>query len=442
MRFTPASSRVVGRVAQAMRIGTVLALLALAPVSASAATITAPSGAGATSPATSPATSQPRPALVEDRHPFGIGAGSAGTPYIAAGVSTWLGAESVTIFGQLVNSSAAWLDYPLVHVGLFDATDHLLDTAEYATGEIVAPGNVMPYRIDWAIPLGFDHAAPIDGTFNRNIYAYPTGGVSLARGVAFTDGAGRHEVGVATNGSSVDIDDVTVSATLLDAQGTVLVAAYSSFVPAMGPGQQAAYEVIIPDHYAGAVRAVIALRATSTSGDVYDWANVLGDLYGSSVRTDILWLADARITAGCATNAYCPAASVTRGEMASFLARALNLPPSATDYFTDDNGTTHENNINRVAKAHITSGCGELIYCPNAPVSRGQMASFLARALGLTAGATTDYFTDDNGTTHEQNINRLRFAGITMGCTATTYCPAANVTRGQMAAFLHRAFGP
>jgi hypothetical protein len=66
------------------------------------------------------------------------------------------------------------------------------------------------------------------------------------------------------------------------------------------------------------------------------------------------------------------------------------------------------------------------------------MATFLARALDLPA-TTTDYFTDDTGTTHEANINRVAAAGITKGCSPTTYCPAANVTRGQMAAFLHRA---
>jgi len=93
-----------------------------------------------------------------------------------------------------------------------------------------------------------------------------------------------------------------------------------------------------------------------------------------------------------------------------------------------------------VAAAGITSGCAPNKYCPDDPVSRGQMASFLVRALGLTAGAGVDAFTDDDGTTHEANINRLRYAGLTSGCTPTTYCPNADVTRGQMAAFLHRAF--
>ncbi|CAN5548627.1 MAG: S-layer homology domain-containing protein [Chloroflexi bacterium] len=57
--------------------------------------------------------------------------------------------------------------------------------------------------------------------------------------------------------------------------------------------------------------------------------------------------------------------------------------------------------------------------------------------------ASRDYFTDDNSNKHESAINRLREAGITFGCggVATTFCPDGSVTRGQMAAFLHRALG-
>ena len=58
---------------------------------------------------------------------------------------------------------------------------------------------------------------------------------------------------------------------------------------------------------------------------------------------------------------------VTRGAMASFLARAFALAPTATDYFSDDNGTTHESNINKVAAAGITTGCTPTTYCPHRP---------------------------------------------------------------------------
>ena len=67
------------------------------------------------------------------------------------------------------------------------------------------------------------------------------------------------------------------------------------------------------------------------------------------------------------------------------------------------------------------------------------MASFLARAIHLPA-TSKDFFTDDDASQPRGNINRLAAADITRGCTATTFCPKAAVSRGQMAAFLHRAF--
>ncbi len=69
------------------------------------------------------------------------------------------------------------------------------------------------------------------------------------------------------------------------------------------------------------------------------------------------------------------------------------------------------------------------------------MAAFLHRALpGLPVGATTE-FTDDNGSTFEADIEWLAATGVTKGCSATgpKFCPNDPVTRGQMAAFLHRA---
>ena len=126
--------------------------------------------------------------------------------------------------------------------------------------------------------------------------------------------------------------------------------------------------------------------------------------------------------------------------MATFLARALNLPPGSQDYFTDDNGSSHETNINALRRARITQGCNSegTRYCPDQPVTRAQMATFLARALVLPA-AEQDYFTDDNGSSYEANINALRRAGITRGCDTALYCPDRPVTRAQMATFLARA---
>lgn len=70
------------------------------------------------------------------------------------------------------------------------------------------------------------------------------------------------------------------------------------------------------------------------------------------------------------------------------------------------------------------------------------MAAFLARAYALP-GSATDYFVDDSSSQFEAAINKIASSGITLGCNPPTndrFCPGDHVTRGQMAAFLKRAF--
>jgi spore germination protein YaaH len=162
------------------------------------------------------------------------------------------------------------------------------------------------------------------------------------------------------------------------------------------------------------------------------------DIRDSKFALDIVWLAEEGITSGCTETAFCPKGAVTRGQMASFLSRFLELPAASTDYFDDDDDNKHEANINRLAAAGITFGCGERRFCPDGIVLRDQMASFLSRALDLPA-SPTDHFGDDDGNRHEANINRLAASGITSGCGTDRYCPKGVVVREQMAAFLHRA---
>jgi parallel beta helix pectate lyase-like protein/S-layer family protein len=170
------------------------------------------------------------------------------------------------------------------------------------------------------------------------------------------------------------------------------------------------------------------------------WANGFVDIANSIFKDDIIWLANSGITSGCGGDYFCPDASVSRGQMAAFLSRALNLPGTSANYFDDDDGSLFEAEINRIAAAGITTGCDVRAYCPNDRVKRDQMASFLVRALDLPPTGN-DYFTDDTGNIHQANINALRASGITTGCASGLYCPKLFVSRGQMAAFLHRAFG-
>lgn len=166
------------------------------------------------------------------------------------------------------------------------------------------------------------------------------------------------------------------------------------------------------------------------------------DTSGSPFAADIDWAYHNGITGGCTTTRFCPKSVVTREQMASFLDRMFAFPSTTRDFFSDDNDSQHEASINQLAAAGVTGGCATGRYCPKAGVTREQMASFIARAAGLTVGAGRNYFYDDNGRPHESNIDKLAAAGIGSGCGTWRFCPGASVTREQMTAFLHRVVAP
>ncbi len=115
----------------------------------------------------------------------------------------------------------------------------------------------------------------------------------------------------------------------------------------------------------------------------------------------------------------------------------------ASGFFSDDDNSVHERSIEAIADEGITVGCNPPVndrFCPEDSVSRGQMATFLVRALGLPAAASS--FVDTADSVHEANIGALAAAGITQGCNPPVndrFCPGQAVTRAQMATFLTRA---
>ena len=173
------------------------------------------------------------------------------------------------------------------------------------------------------------------------------------------------------------------------------------------------------------------------------------DIDADSVHSDaISAIAAAGITSGCSATPvrFCPDRPVTRAEMATFLARALDLqPPEQSAGFVDiDADSVHSDAISAIAAAGITSGCSAtpVRFCPDRPVTRAEMATFLARALDLQPPEQSAGFVDiDADSVHSDAISAIAAAGITSGCSATPvrFCPDRPVTRAEMATFLARA---
>ncbi|MEO8356269.1 MAG: S-layer homology domain-containing protein, partial [Chloroflexota bacterium] len=165
------------------------------------------------------------------------------------------------------------------------------------------------------------------------------------------------------------------------------------------------------------------------------------------------------ITTGCSQSPkmYCPLATVTRGEMAVFVERAMGNfapTPNPTGMFTDLPYPGLEfftPFIEEFYNDGITAGCAvnPLRYCPQNYVTRGEMAVFIERALGnfTPTPNPTGMFADvpyaGQPASFQAFIEEFYNDGITTGCAVNPlkYCPQNYVTRGEMAVFIVRAFG-
>lgn len=176
-----------------------------------------------------------------------------------------------------------------------------------------------------------------------------------------------------------------------------------------------------------------------------DLEQPFSDVEGSTHEEAIGCVAAYLITQGTGEGRYSPSELVTRGQMASFVFRALLLAEVPMDIadrgFTDVDGNVHEESINGIASVGVANGTSSTTFSPELLVNRAQMASFIARALELDQPLDEggDAFTDDDGGTHEANIDKLAEAGIVEGTGDGRYEPDQPVSRASMAAFVARA---
>ena len=161
----------------------------------------------------------------------------------------------------------------------------------------------------------------------------------------------------------------------------------------------------------------------------------------SDVDYDAWWapfvesLFEMGVTVGCRRDPlqYCPDGIVTRAQMATFLKRAFDLEPAPAAGFTDVSGGTHGANIDALAAAGTTVGCSRdpLRYCPTRSVTRAQMATFLARALGLIELPASVRFTAiDAGYGHTCGLR----ADNTISCWGENYFGQSDAPDGEFLA--------
>ena len=189
-------------------------------------------------------------------------------------------------------------------------------------------------------------------------------------------------------------------------------------------------------------------------------ASSFGDIAGSTHGLSIDCLQWYGVANGKTPGSYAPTEAVRRDQMASFLVRALAelrvALPAGEDRFTDLEGNPHRENVERLAAAGIVKGTGDGLYGPAQAVTRGQMATMLLGALDRflpPVGRTrADWFSDDDGTTHEANIDQAHYVRLVQGIVPPQntgdsefpsikrgiFRPQDAVRRDQMATFVGR----
>ncbi len=164
------------------------------------------------------------------------------------------------------------------------------------------------------------------------------------------------------------------------------------------------------------------------------------------------------ITSGCGTDPatgnllFCPSPPVTRGDLAVFLGRILHPspfnPPAATGIFADVPLTDPRVPwIEQLVRDGVATGCASApvrLYCPAANLTRAEMAVLLIVAGHVTPPAPTGIFSDVPSSYWAAKwIEEIFRRGITGGCQASPvrlFCPSSYVTRAEIAVFLATAF--
>lgn len=154
------------------------------------------------------------------------------------------------------------------------------------------------------------------------------------------------------------------------------------------------------------------------------------------------------IVHGSSSDAFEPRQPVTRGQMATFLARLLaevgvELPTAPASPFTDTAGSLHEPAIAQLNRLGVVAGTSPTTFAPGDAVTRAQAAALLVRAHELALGreareAETGFEDVPADATHGAAIRKLVRLGYTTGVTDTTFAPSATTSRAQAAAFLSR----
>ena len=162
---------------------------------------------------------------------------------------------------------------------------------------------------------------------------------------------------------------------------------------------------------------------------------------GEYYYNPVLWAVEKGITSGLSQNQFAPEQACTRGQVVTFLWRAMGKPEPKTTQNPFVDVPANEYYTKAVLWAlenGITSGTDATHFAPEATVTRSQFVTFLHRAEGKPTYKTNNPFADVKKDYYYDAILWAYEKGITTGLNATTFGTEQSCTRGQVVTFLYR----
>ncbi len=160
----------------------------------------------------------------------------------------------------------------------------------------------------------------------------------------------------------------------------------------------------------------------------------------------VYWAAGRGITSGTSPTTFSPGKDCTRGQIVTFLWKVMGSPePTSTDNpFTDVKpGDYFYKPVLWAKENGVTSGTSATTFSPGKVCTRGQIVTFMWKALGspepidmidpFADVKTSDYFYEP--------VLWAKEKGVTSGTSATTFSPGKTCTRVQAMTFLWNASG-
>ena len=165
---------------------------------------------------------------------------------------------------------------------------------------------------------------------------------------------------------------------------------------------------------------------------------------GAYFADAVKWAVDKGITNGTGMRQFNPNGTCTRGQVVTFLWRANGSPEPKTSEnpFTDNkSGQYYYKAVLWAVENGITTGTSGTTFSPDAGCTRGQVATFLYRAQEMPAvGDADNPFEDVQANAYYYNAVLWAVKNnITKGISPTQFRPDSTCTRGQIVTFLYRA---